>query len=112
LPIGALIAILDLSVTSHRPFATALPMQRHVATADEYVATLEGPQREMVDLLRPLIKQSVPDAREGIKSGTLRYDLGGDLFALAAQKQFFCPQPVTRRNARARERKAQAMENT
>lgn len=63
-------------------------MQRHVATIAEYLECLEADQLEIINMLRGLIKQAAPRVREGIKWGMLQYAQDGDLFALAAQKQY------------------------
>ena len=63
-------------------------MQRAVSSPAEYLDAVPEAQLPLVQHLRSLILQAVPDAREEIRWGMLCYDHSGALFALAAQKHF------------------------
>ncbi len=64
-------------------------MQRFVATPAEYLAQVPAEQRPAVDLLRKLIRESIPKTEESIKMGFLCYsDAAGDCCCLGAQKNY------------------------
>lgn len=62
---------------------------------DDYLAAYTGPHRALMDELRALIRELVPDATEKLSYGMPTYDLSGNLVHFAAGKNHvgFYPAP-------------------
>ena len=60
-------------------------MKRDDSSPAAYVADVEGEQREMIEIIRAVIREIAPEIREGIQYGMLDYP---GLCNVAAQKQY------------------------
>jgi uncharacterized protein YdhG (YjbR/CyaY superfamily) len=64
---------------------------------DAYLATLAEPERESLERLRALIKETVPDVEERVSYGTaVMFSLGRDLVGFVSQRKhlsFFTASP-------------------
>lgn len=63
-------------------------MKSEATTVEEYLSELPEERREALEVLRGLVREVVPEAREEMKYGMAHYDLDGHLAALASQKQY------------------------
>jgi uncharacterized protein YdhG (YjbR/CyaY superfamily) len=64
-------------------------MQSKAETVDEYLSELPAERREALGVLRALVREVVPEAREEMRYGMAYYDYyDGQLAALASQKQY------------------------
>jgi uncharacterized protein YdhG (YjbR/CyaY superfamily) len=63
-------------------------MQRTATSVQSYIASVKGEQLAILEQLRELVLDAVPEAEEKIRWGMLCYDDDGALFALAAQKNY------------------------
>lgn len=63
-------------------------MQSAAKTVPAYLKELPADRRRALVILRKMIKQAVPDAKESMQSGMATYAVGScPLFALASQKR-------------------------
>jgi uncharacterized protein YdhG (YjbR/CyaY superfamily) len=63
-------------------------LQSNAVSVDDYLDELPADRRAEVSVLRDLIRDAAPNAVEGMRYGMPSYELGKQLCALAAQKQY------------------------
>lgn len=63
-------------------------MRRDGSNPEEYLAGLTGWHQAKTGQLRRLLREAVPTVTEEVRSGALYYHDDGDLFAIAAQKNY------------------------
>lgn len=63
-------------------------MQSKATTPRAYLDELPEDRRKAIAKLRTLIRQTAPDAVEGMEYGMIVYTMGTLLFGLASQKQY------------------------
>nr|WP_162305381.1 DUF1801 domain-containing protein [Brevibacillus laterosporus] len=77
-------------------------MSQNIETVDAYIANAPKDRRDDLNKLRTLLVQEAPNAKELVKYKMPYYELNGQLFAFASQKQYISlyilNTPVLQRN--------------